>query len=135
MEEDLEEMEDKEIDEIISKKIKKFDEYVKENLVNDILDKISDGEELTEWENEYLQSYGTQKQLNMEDDIKPKENYIDGDTIEDQAKNLWDIIDEEEIREFIDTHRAYEYDNIRWERLPDTVQNKFIEFLKYKGHL
>lgn len=112
----------------------KYLKLYEENLMDNILDKISSKETLTKWEQEYIKNYGTPKADEMEKDLLDKEN-----TNREQSDKpfvFWNDVDEEDMDDFIKGFRIMpEFRHRAWDKLPPIVKEKFQEFLIQKGYL
>jgi len=122
----------------------KYLKLFEKKVLDDILDKIlSDGEEtLTKWEQDYLSKYGTPEGEAMEEETKPeipdafKDNPNDSEFDEREIIEYWDEFEDNEMHEFLTEFKVMpEFKNKPWHKLPDSIKERFQEFLTHKGYL
>jgi len=134
----------------------KYLKIFENKILDDILDKISDNGEkdLTAWEREYLASYDTPKQQEMEAELNAPievEDEVSSSTIDDiinsggdmddpkedkEVEMYWEKLTDDEINDFMDRFSIQgDYATKRWEELPNELKNVFIQYLVQMGYL
>lgn len=122
----------------------KYIKLFEKKVLDDILDKISSGENPTDWEKKYLNVYGTPEADEMEEELKPElpaafrndESEVDEEIDDNRVVDMWDELDGEDMLEFMSQYKIVpEFSNKPWHKLPDTVKEKFSLYLQQKGFI
>lgn len=121
----------------------KYIKIFETKILDEIMDEYSaNGDKnLTKWEKEYLNTFGTPRQKELEDELKTsnqkkKEKSVKktDDSDSETITLEWESMEEDELYNFFDMYSIYgDFDKMRYDKLPPAVKDAFVTYLKEKG--